>query len=331
MPDKGDDYIEIDLDDADEVLDVVLQETPPPGRPDGISSQPRSASASSPRETTDSGMIPMLSGGVCPRCGFALRPLEEQCPKCRHNLSTPVEKYVDNLEEPSKGPLPAVTDEAFPAVSNPKRGCNPFAIAGTILFLTLVIGLPAYLWTQPGQRARREYRAGLAAQLRGEFEVAREHYRAALGFDPNMGLAAFSLGTTYLHIGDPALTRSIQEITQRAVQGETKELDEADRWFEQAAKIGQQLPPATRLMDQRIKDPPRLRAFAHACMALTALIRASAAIQADQLEHGMQWFAVATEKAQQALLDDPSNSTASQILGAIPTPGTGTSPGGEVE
>jgi tetratricopeptide (TPR) repeat protein len=176
---------------------------------------------------------------------------------------------------------------------------------------------------QPSQRAGREYRAGLRAQLAGDFETARGHYQNALEFDPHMGLAAFSLGTTYLRIGDPGGVQSADGLAQSASQGHTEELDEADKWFRQAITIGQTLPPSERLMDARISSPPRLRAFSHACLAITALIRYSAAIQADQLDQASQWMAVVGQEAQAATADDPGNETATKILGRVPSPPAG--------
>ncbi|MEI6501440.1 MAG: hypothetical protein WCP21_10510 [Armatimonadota bacterium] len=260
----------------------------------------------------------MLAAGVCSQCGYALRPLEETCPKCRRSVHDPVENSVEKpFGVPSSGPespLPAPE----PALPSPHHTSPLFTIAGTILFLSLAVGIPLYLWMQPQARARREYRVGLTAQLAGDFAAARLHYQLALGFDPQMGLAAFSIGTTYLKIGDPAMMQSIQEITNQAVWGHTADLDEADKWFQQAVSIGQAMPPNTRLMDQKINDPPRLRAFAHACLALTALIRASAALQADQLDDSMKWFGVAAQMAQAAVVDDPNNDSANQILRQIP-------------
>lgn len=142
-------------------------------------------------------------------------------------------------------------------------------------------------------------------------------YQKALELDPTMGLAAFTLGTTYLRMGDPAAISGVQELLERAIQGQTGDLDEGDRWFRHAITLGGQLPADRRLMDARISTPLRLKAYAHACLALTALIRASAALQADALEDGMSWLRVAGQEAQAALLDDPQNTAAERILKQI--------------
>lgn len=319
MPDERDGYIDIELseDDSsgdDKILVISFDEpaapssaavAPPP--------RPRRPAGTGVPPSAEEPALPMIATGVCPRCGYALRPLEEVCPKCHNRVAEPVEKPVEKQAVESEtvpgAPLPPVGGQA-----SPHRGSALFTIAGVILFLALGIGIPLYMWMQPAQRAKREYQAGLRAQLSGNFDLARQHYRAALEFNPEFGLAAFSMGTTYLRIGNPAVVQSIQPLLESAVQGRTQELDEADRWFEQAATIGQGLPPSTRLMDARISTPARLRAFARACLALTALIRASAAIQADQLDDGLAWLQVAGQQAQAAMGDDPGNETANQVL-----------------
>ncbi|MEI6500121.1 MAG: hypothetical protein WCP21_03735 [Armatimonadota bacterium] len=323
MSDDQDGYLDISLDDEEDgtsqgdVLDLTLDGDPvrlsPPRarRPDNSAQLQPSATSLTPE-------LPMVATGVCSQCGYALRPLEEVCPRCQRSVHDAVEKSVEKSAPDSatgtESPLPSLE----PLSPSPQRHSSLFTVAGLILFLVLAAGIPLYLWTQPEARAKREYRAGLTAQLAGNFEGARGHYQQALGLDPRMGLAAFSLGTTYLRIGDPAMMQSIQQITEKAVWGQTGDLNEADKWFQQAVTIGQAMPPDTRLMDQRISDPPRLRAFAHACMALTALIRASAAMQADQLDDAMTWFEVAAQLAQAAVVDDPSNASANQILRQIP-------------
>jgi tetratricopeptide (TPR) repeat protein len=185
------------------------------------------------------------------------------------------------------------------------------------VLLAIAVGVPTAIWMQPSQRARREYELGLQAQIRAQFDVAREHYQKALEFDPKMGLAAFSMGTTYLRVGDPALVQAMQEIMERAVRGQTRELDEADEWFRRALQIGETLPPGKRLMDQRIRTPAHLRAFSRASLALTAYIRAAAAMQAEQFEQALAWIEVAQREAQAAITDDPGNNPAQQVLRSV--------------
>jgi tetratricopeptide (TPR) repeat protein len=250
----------------------------------------------------------MTSGGVCKHCGYALRPLEEQCPRCSRGPAPAPPPPTDRASE-----RPEV-EQPLPPAAPGTPCCSIWGILGALLVLVIVAGALTLVWMQPEQRARREYRAGLRAQLANDFEKARTHYREALRLDPRMGLAAFSIGTTHLRFGDPAMTVAIQQLMDRAVWGQTKDLDEADRWFREAIRIGQELPPGTRLIDERINTPPRLRAFAHVCLALTAYLRANAALLADQFDDGMSWYRVAQTELAGAMSDDPGNEAAQRML-----------------
>mgnify|MGYP005836561539 CR=1 FL=1 len=188
-------------------------------------------------------------------------------------------------------------------------------IAG--LALVLVALVVAYVWWSPQFRARAAYREGLRLQLAGDFIAARERYHECLTLEPTMALAAFAVGTTYLEFGTVNSATSMQKLTEEAMWGRTKALDEADRWFRYATELCQRLDPSTRLMDQRIRNPLRLQAYCRASLALTALVRYSAAVQADQLEAAMAWLKVAGEEAQRALVSDPTNDSAEQILKAL--------------
>jgi hypothetical protein len=309
---SDDDIIDISFDEDeprqrpdDSVLEVNLEQERGSKRPQAT---PKATSADSEAD------LPMVSSGVCPRCGYALRPLETECPRCTKQGPTTGLSPVSATEAPTT-PLPEV-DRGYPVPAS-NRGCVVGWIIGAIVLLAVIIGVPLAIWMQPAQRAKREYELGLQAQIRADFERARSHYQRALEIYPNMGLAAFSMGTTYLHVGDPALVQSMQQAVEQASQGHTEELDQADEWFRKALEIGQRLPVGERLADQKIRTPAHLRAFARACLALTAFIRASAALQADQFEQASAWLAVAHREAQAAIIDDPQNPSAQQILRTV--------------
>ena len=315
MSGDNDDILDINLDGADDdsagagdVLDVVLDPTSP--HPSAPSRKPSPVAAVPDDADTE---VPMTAGGVCPRCGYALRPLEVHCPRCaKLGGQAPPPGPVDDNASP---PLPELERPLHETERS--RGCLVTSIIGGLVLVAIAVGVPIAIWMQPAQRAKREYELGLQAQIRVDFQVARQHYDKALQFDPNMGLAAFSMGTTYLRVGDPALVQAMQEMVDRAIQGQTGELDKADEWFRRALQIGQTLPPSKLLMDQRIKTPAHLRAFSRASLALTAFIRASAAIQADQYEQASAWIQVATSEAQSAMVDDPGNGPAQQVLRSV--------------
>ena len=318
MPPDNDDYIDIELDDEPEgpsegVWDVTFDDSTP--------TKPPSKPTPTPTKFAPKPQLPMTSGGICPRCGYALRPLEDTCPRCGRVGTEPAPAaQAPEQQLPAPTELPEVQRGAG------RSGCSVWGILGTLTIVMAIAGVVAWLWLQPRFRAQREYRAGLQAQLASDFKGARSHYLKALEFDPNMGLAALMMGTTYLRIGDPELLSSIDQLVKQAMWGQTGDLDRADQWFGKAIAIGSQIPASTRLTDPKINTPPRLRAFARAFMALTALVRASAALQADQYEDGMKWLGVAQREGQAALTDDPGNEQAEKILGAIPPSASTTTP-----
>lgn len=287
----------------DDILDLTDLGAEPEPKPQ--------ASAERPLEVT----VPMVGNGACPACGAALRPLEDVCRRCGYDARNPLPKAAS----PPPPAAPVVPEAVYGVVPvAPGRGRTWKILGIFVVMAAIAISIPLYVMNQPAQRARREYSAGVAAQLRGNFEEAREHYRAALKADPNMGLAAFMMGTTYLHVGDPKLTATTDALVQKATAGDTKDLDEADKYFRQAIKSGEQMEPSRRLMDQKINTPARLKAFARAFLALTALIRAAAAIQADDLDAAMQWLQVVGQEAAGAQSDDPGNDMADRVLKATP-------------
>lgn len=320
MDDHTDDnIIDINFDDEDEqrddagFLDVTLDSERPmaPVTP-AVPAPPGGPSTPPPPEDPDDD-VPMTSGGACPRCGFALRPLEQQCPRCARLGSVSASPPAPP-PAPADAPGSAPPEESYPAAR--RSGCLQAAlIGGVILFLLIIVATA--IWLHPSQRAKREYQLGIQAQARAEFEVARAHYQMALDLNPNMGLAAFSMGTTYLLLGDPAMIEGVKKLTERAAQGDTRDLDQADGWFRRALEIGESLPPTTRLLDRRIQTPSKLRAFARASLALTAFLRAAAALDAEAFDDAMAWLEVAQREAQAAMVDDPTNAAAERIIRSV--------------
>lgn len=320
--DRDDDILDIDLDDLDpaEPLDAATVSGPassPDGRGDQSGKSPTAPPRSEGRISPSAG-IPMVRAGTCPHCGFALRPLEEICPRCHQDPSRQPEP-IPIPEKPvpvSAGGESVPQPDFSPAPPASRRRVS--AVLVSLIAMALLLGLSISLfYFSPAVQARLAYRRGLRLQMEAQFEAARQEYQRCLECDPHFGLAAFSIGTTYLRLGDPGIIGAMQDLTSAATKGDTSALDEADRWFGESIRIAQELPVSQRLSDARISTPRKLIAFAHSCLALTALVRASAAMQADQLEDGLAWLQRAGEEAQAALTNDPGNSAADRILRAV--------------
>lgn len=317
QPDSRDDHLlEVsfdsleDTDEGADTLDVTLgPETP--------ASPDQHGDTQARPEPTDTVTVPMVRAGVCQRCGYALRPLEETCPRCR---------LVGAAESPPRGSQSGQASELPPY---PSTTCQTPSRCGSTsrVLLALVIALAvgavalgvAWVGLSPHYRARSAYRSGLRLQLAGDFAGARERYRECLELDPTMALAAFAMGTTYLQLGGPGDSSSWQKLAEDAIWGRTGVLDEADRWFRYAAELAQRLNPGQRLIDERMDTPARLQAYCHASLAFTALLRYSAAIGADRIDLAMEWLRVAGEEARSALTNDPENDPAMQILKNLPS------------
>ncbi len=297
-----------DADEDSETLDIVLDPEPAPVRHD-----PRTRAV--PPEPIAASKLPMIRAGVCERCGYALRPLEETCPRCRALGSAPASFPAPVSTGPAEHSAASPTLPPTPA----PRGSRSRAIPVLIIALAIAAGTLTAVWvaSSPQYRARALYRAGLRLQLAGDFAGARERYRECLELDPTMALAAFAIGTTYLGLGTPGTSSSMQKLTEEAMWGRTEALDQADRWFRYAIEVAQRLDPGVRLIDERINTPVRLQAYCHASLALTALMRYAAALGADQIDAAMAWLRVAGEEAQRALINDPANDPATQILKTV--------------
>ena len=286
---SNDDYLEISWDDLADDGETPL----------GTASSPPPSANSRPD------VLPMTKSGTCSQCGFALGPLDQECSRCRNPELA--HKYAETTT-----PRPAAP-AGEGVVSRPNR-LRPFLFASLGAFLLVAAAIVVYVHVQsPRARAMREFRQGLAAQLDRRFAEAQQHYTNALELNPSMALAAFFMGLSHLHISGADAADALMGLQSRAVYGDTRAFDLADEWFRRSINIAENLPPETRLTHDDINTPARLQSFAYTFMALTALARATAALEADQWDDAFAWLRVAGSQAALAIRHDPSNSLAREL------------------
>lgn len=323
MNNKDDDILNINFEDEksnealeENILDIEIEPE------DNFSASSQAELGRGEVAQEGSAVPPMIALGYCPKCGYAFRPLETECPRCAKYGQAAFPQQENDTQEAA---LSEETDLFNPNSARQKR--EVWGVLLEILAFFLLVGAAGIimlaLWMQPEQQAIREYRKGLQAQFQGEFEKARKHYQQALKLDPKMGLAAFFMGTTYLRVGVPEGLENFEAFIKKAAYGDTKELDKADEWFRKTVEIGNSLPAEKRLLDQKINTPAKLRAYAHAFLGLTALIRFVGAIQGSLIfdpegngdwQAAYYWLDKALKEARSALIDDPQNSMAEEML-----------------
>ncbi len=324
--DDTDDIIEIDFDDEDgeaiddtavgDVLEVVLDdsaEPPSTPRPAAPIRRPRRRIAADVEET-----VAEPGPRSCPTCGFAIPPLETECPRCaRLGPAAAPREQAGGGED---GGLPPV-DAGYPAPSAPRGRAG--VIVGTVAVIMVVIGAAAltayFIVNNPRHRARQAFEAGVRAQLAGDMETAREKYREALDLDPDMGLAAYSMGTTFLGLSLSGGTQAyMQRLLEMAAAGDTRALTEADRWFDHTILIANRLPPTRSLRHADIKTPAQLASYAHVMKAITAYIRYAAGLMSEDPLSGAGWLTVMQSELQQAFALDPANPYARDMQNQLP-------------
>lgn len=303
MPeDNNDDVLEINLDDdEDEPLDITLEEAPEETAPsDAVAPEPADEQAVTEADAATR---------YCPVCGFALPPLADECPRCARSAAS----------APAEEPEPERPQQDYPAATPSRSRRSIGLIIGLVVVVALIVVVPLALFNSPTFKARAAYQDALKAQLAGDLQTAQDKYRQALEYNPEMGLAAFGLGTTHLGItlGAGDTSRRVTELLQQAEAGNTAGLDRADRWFDRAIDLANRMPDDRKLIDQNLRTPRKLASYGHAFKSLTALIRYYAAIQADNLTVAQQWLHRVNEEAGQALALDPDNPFAAQIRGQV--------------
>jgi hypothetical protein len=314
------DIIEISFDDDDEPdgqeqepatdpdIDIILHDAPRPSSPPSASGDvarrsPRPA-APLPQEQVE----PASTEKYCPICGFALRPLDTECPRCAR---------LDTVATPPAAASPDVpthTDPTYPPVRAPRPPARIGLILVAFIILAIAIAIPFIIINSSAYKARAAYREAVEAQLAGDLETAKAKYLEALEHDPKMGLAAFGLGTAYLGISvGGRADQHIFQLLQHATVGVTSDLEQADRWFDHSIVLANQMPPDRALHDQNINTPRKLASYAHAMKAMTAFIRYYAAILTDDFDIAEQWISVAGREVGQSLTLDPTNPSAQEV------------------
>ncbi len=307
--------------DAGPVIDVVLDDDAPAAASRAPSSAarpptPRPRSTPSARTAPAPGTdAPEAGGKPCPVCGFAIPPLETQCPRCAR-LGSPAAAGGGPAQLPAVDP-----GGAYPNVEPRRRRTG--VVIGVIVVVAVVVGaaaLTAYLITNsPHQRARRAFDEGLKAQLAGDMETARGKYLKALELDPDMGLAALMMGMTHLGISLTGNTTGyLQQLMELAAGGDTRALSEADRWFDHAVVIADRLPPTSSLRHADIKTPAQLAAYAHVMKAITAYLRYSAGLMSEDPLSASPWLSMMQSELQQAFALDPTNPYARDMQNQLP-------------
>ncbi len=249
----------------------------------------------------------------CPDCGFALPPLTTQCPRCARFGHAPVTR-----EEPPAEFPPVASPGAYPAAASARPRSRVGLLIVAIIMVAIAVAIPFVILNSPGYKARVAYREAVQAQLAGDMETAKAKYRQALDYDPEMGLAAFGLGTACLGISIGGRTdQRMSQLLQSAAVGVTTDLDEADRWFDHSIVLANKMPTNQALQDPNISTPPKLASYAHAMKGLTALIRYYAALQADDFDIANQWLQAASAEIHQSLAFDPTNPYAHDFSGQL--------------
>jgi len=344
--DRDDDILDISFDDEDDEdldssaddddIEITFHDDAP------ASSEPPSAHPAEDRTTAPAGAPPQAAETprpaqpppapepttpktpkYCPECGFALEPFAPGCPRCGWTVGAP-----DQAQQPSQPPsdarpdLPPVTAPPQPVnypTAAPRRSTSRLPLIVVLIIIPIVAVAAVFMiLNSPAYKARAAYRAAVQAHMAGDIETAKQKYREALDYDPDMGLAAFGLGTAYLGItlGTGNIQR-MQQLLEAAGAGITTDLETADQWFDHAIVLANKMPADKSLQDPNISTPPKLASYAHAMKAMTAIIRYAAALQTDSFDIAGQWMQIAQNELTQSFTLDPTNPTAAEFRDAI--------------
>ncbi len=209
------------------------------------------------------------------------------------------------------------TSAAAPAPPPPAAAAESvwtWPLVATGIVILLLAPLLYYLLASPQARARRHFIRGVALQTAGQFDQASDEFRQAIDLDPTLAPAAVRLGLALLHLGGVAPDVSFtQEMLRRAMQGDTGPLDAADEAFRLALQMADAARPGRRFPDKAQPGTNSVRANAHACLGLTAVLRASAAIGASNSAAAVAWLREARLQCERATNYAPANPLAALV------------------
>ncbi len=316
--DHDDDIIEISFDDDDEDddsssgddIEIVFHDdeaaAPLPSPPSAPPEPLEEPAPTAPRPVAE--QPPESGEKYCPECGFAMPPLATECPRCaRLAIRPPRDDQAETELPPVAGPATYA-----PAAARPRSRVG--LIIAAIVMIAVAIVIPIVIFNSPAYKARAAYREAVKAQLAGDLEAAKAKYREALEYNPDMGLAAFGIGTCHLGISLGGRTDAyVERLLDAATGGVTTELDEADRWLDHAIVLANRMPANRALQDPNISTPRKLASYAHAMKAMSAFIRYYAAVLAGDFLVAQQWMQAASGEINQALALDPTNPDARDL------------------
>lgn len=225
-----------------------------------------------------------------------------------------------------KGPQPAPADDAVleveldegdrrrvpphprPGGRITRQGCRRWGLAA--VGFALLLGLVAAYWLfgSPKARGRLHFVRGVALQTAGEYDEAIEQFRKAMQLDPTLAPAAVRLGLAILHLGSPVPDAAhMRHMVESAMHGDVAVLERADEAFKQAVEMAHRARSGRRFPDAAQPDVRHVLGNAHACLALTRVLRASAAIGAGKGDQAVAWLREANYEVSKAKEHDRGN------------------------
>lgn len=186
---------------------------------------------------------------------------------------------------------------ARPRARRASEDANPTVPLLVALGLALLVALVAtgcWLVMRPQARAARAYSAGVQALRAGDAQGAALRMELALQYEPQMAEAALCLGFARLGFaGQGFSTYGLTQLFEDARWGRTSALDGADEAFRYCVSAASGRPADAPVRSLFAATVQEMIAVAWIGQALTALLRAAAAVDTAHPDQAQQWIAVA--------------------------------------